>query len=66
MYVSYYTTPSWVKYTASGQEVFEVQNGVNGPEGIQLDKKGNVYVSNSAGNNITTYNSKGTLTCTIN
>jgi streptogramin lyase len=66
VYVSYYTTPSWVKYNASGVFQFEVQNGVNGPEGIQLDKTGNVYVSNSAGNNITEYNSKGTLTCTLN
>jgi streptogramin lyase len=66
VYVSYYTTPSWVKYSASGAFQFEVQTGVNGPEGIQLDKSGNVYVSNSDSNNITKYNSKGTLTCSIN
>jgi streptogramin lyase len=66
VYVSYYTTPSWVKYNASGQFVMEVQNGVNGPEGIQLDSSGNVYVPNSNSNNITKYSSSGTLTCTIN
>lgn len=64
VYVSYYTTPSWVIYSASGTFEKEVQDGVNGPEGIQLDSKGNVYVSNSAGNNLTGYNSKGTLKCT--
>jgi streptogramin lyase len=66
VYVSYYTTPSWVKYNSSGVFVKEVQNGVNGPEGIQVDSSGNVYVSNSDSNNITKYNSKGKLTCTIN
>ncbi|MGA7559448.1 MAG: NHL repeat-containing protein [Terriglobales bacterium] len=67
VYVSYYTTPSWVKYTASGQEVLEIQNGVNGPEGIQVDSKGNVYVSNSDSNNITKYkSSSGKQTCAIN
>lgn len=66
VYVSYYTTPSWVKYTAGGVFQMEVQTGVNGPEGIQVDKSGNVYVSNSAGNNITEYKSTGKLTCTIN
>jgi len=68
VYVSYYTTPSWVKYKASGKFVKEVQNGVNGPEGIQVDSSGNVYVSNSnaSSNNITEYSSSGTLICTIN
>jgi streptogramin lyase len=71
VYVSYYTTPSWVKYKANGRFVMDVvgvQNGVNGPEGIQVDSSGNVYVSNSnaGSNNITEYNSKGTLICTIN
>ncbi len=67
VYVSYYTTPSWVKYSASGVFQREVQTGVNGPEGIQVDSKGNVYVSNSDSNNITEYKStSGKLTCTIN
>jgi streptogramin lyase len=68
VYVSYYTTPSWVKYKPNGVFVKEVQNGVNGPEGIQVDSSGNVYVSNSnaGSNNITEYNSSGTLICTIN
>lgn len=71
VYVSYYTTPSWVKYKANGRflmGVTGVQNGVNGPEGIQVDSSGNIYVSNSnpSSNNITEYNSSGTLICTIN
>jgi streptogramin lyase len=65
VYVSYYTTPSWVKYNASGVFQFEVQDGVSGPEGIQLDSSGNVYIPNSAGNTLTVYNSSGALTCTI-
>jgi serine/threonine-protein kinase len=66
VYVSEYTTPSWVKFSPTGHLIKEVQDGVNGPEGIALDSKGNVYVSNSDSNNITEYNPSGTLICTIN
>jgi sugar lactone lactonase YvrE len=65
VYVSEYTTPSWVKYSPSGKVRLEVQDGVNGPEGIALDSSGNVYVSNSAANNITVYNPSGKLIRTL-
>jgi streptogramin lyase len=67
VYVSYYTTPSWVVYTPKGKKKLEVQDGVGGPEGIQLDSSGNVYVSNSRLNTITEYSPypSGKLICTI-
>jgi streptogramin lyase len=66
VYVSYYTTPSWVKYKANGKSPQEFQDGVNGPEGIALDSSDNVYVSNSAANDITVYSPSGGLSCTLN
>lgn len=65
VYISEYTTPSWVKYSASGELLLAVKDGVNGPEGIALDASGNVYVSNADSNNITVYNPSGTLIRTI-
>lgn len=66
VYVSEYTTPSWVKYSRSGKLLLEVQDGVNGPEGIALDSSGNIYVSNSGSNDITVYNPSGKLIKTFN
>jgi len=42
-----------------------VSDGVGQPEGIALDASKNVYVSNSSLNNITVYNSSGTLIKTL-
>jgi streptogramin lyase len=65
VYVSEYTTPSWVKFSSSGKLLMEVQDGVNGPEGIALDSSGNVYVSNSDNNDITVYDPSGKLIRTL-
>ena len=54
-----------MKYNASGVLQSEQQNGVNGPEGIAIDKLGNIYVSNADSNNITVYNPSGTWIGTI-
>jgi len=66
VYISEYTTPSWVKYSPSGKLLLAVKTGVNGPEGIALDKSGNIYVSNSVSNNITVYNPSGAQINTLN
>ena len=38
-----------------------ITNGINGPDGNWVDKKGNVYVANYGGPNVTEYNKAGNL-----
>ncbi len=50
----------------SGQQQLDLQrehhqSGINGPDGNWADKKGNVYVANYGGPNVTEYNKAGNL-----
>jgi sugar lactone lactonase YvrE len=57
------TGPNGVAFDSEGNVYFS--QGTGGCEGIAVDKSGNVYVSNSTLNDITVYNSSGTLINTL-
>jgi streptogramin lyase len=67
IYIAEYTSATAVKYAPGkgSKPVLVLTQGMNGPEGIALDKSGNIYVSNADSNNITEYNSSGTLINTL-
>jgi YVTN family beta-propeller protein len=67
VYISEYTSGTAVKYAATNgkKPVLVIDQGTGGCEGIAVDKSGNIYVSNSIFNNITVYNSSGTLINTL-
>src|SRR5215469_5446284 len=66
VYIADFYSETWVKYSPDGKLLLVVKQGVLTPEGIALDCSGNVYVSNENLNNITVYNSSGTLINTLN
>jgi outer membrane protein assembly factor BamB len=66
VYIADFYSETWVKYSPDGKLLLVVKHGVLTPEGIALDSSGNVYVSNENLNNITVYNSSGTLINTLN
>jgi sugar lactone lactonase YvrE len=66
VYIADFYSETWVKYSHDGKLLLVVKHGVLTPEGIALDNSGNVYVSNENLNNITVYNSSGTLINTLN
>ncbi len=67
IYISEYTSGTAVKYKPSkGTEPeLVIGDGTGGCEGIAVDTSGNIYVSNSIYNDITVYNSSGTLINTL-
>jgi len=67
IYISEYTSATAVKYAIGHgtTPTLVINQGTGGCEGIALDKNGNIYVSNSSLNNITVYNSSGTLINTL-
>lgn len=65
VYIADFYSDTWVKYSPDGKLLLVVEQGLLTPEGIALDSSGNVYVSNENLNNITVYNSSGTLMKTL-
>jgi sugar lactone lactonase YvrE len=66
VYIADFYSETWLKYSPDGKLLLVVKHGVLTPEGIALDSTGNVYVSNENLNNITVYDSSGTLINTLN
>ena len=68
VYISEYTSGTAVKYAAGKGKnpLLVINNGTGGCEGIAVaSSSGDIYVSNSTLNNITVYNSAGTLINTL-
>lgn len=59
VYVAYYYSSDVVKYSASGQKLWTITNGISYPEGIAVDQSGNVFVANTGTSDITVYSSSG-------
>jgi len=66
VYIVYRTTGDVVKYGTTGKKLLTISNNITLPEGVAVDKEGNIYVSNDgSANSITVYDSAGTLTRTL-
>jgi YVTN family beta-propeller protein len=66
VYVCYRFSNDVVKYSSTGKKLLTITASLSLPEGIALDKSGNIYVSNDTPPySITVYNSAGTLVRTL-
>jgi YVTN family beta-propeller protein len=66
VYIAYRFSNDVVKYGSSGKKLLTITASLALPEGIALDKSGNIYVSNDTPPySITVYNSAGTLIRTL-
>ena len=64
LYVSSYKLNYVAIYCVKGKNqapIGKITDGINGPEGLSIDAKGNLYVTNTVGNNVAEY-ARGTTT----